>query len=506
MKQERIVWIVIFIIGLVVRCTELFHPVSTVSWRESDMSSIARNYCRNGMDFFHPQVDWGGEGPGYTESEFPVYPYLIALSQKIIGNWEPIGRIISFLFSLGTIIIFFRLSKYLFNIKEAMVASFFFSLSPLLMITSNSIQPESVMFFFYIFAVFQFIRCVDSHFGKYYFSTIILTSLALLCKITAINIGILFILIIIINKGWRFLFKPKVILLGVLSIMPSIIWYTYSHRFYTQYGNSLGLSNEYAWVGLDFFTNSYFIKGIIKQELIHVWTYSGAVIFLLALVSTKIIKKRSIIFPACWLVAVAIFYFIASRTTADIWAYYYHIFSVPTASMILGISVTEVYDKYSPMMKLNWKTSASILDFIKSRLIISALILLVFFYLAFNFRYLIRTKYNVFKTSEYYECRDRLSNLIPRGSLILVSGGICSDGKYPVAYNASYFFYWLDRKGYSICVDDQSIESVLAFKAKGAVFYIAETQSMEQKQRFEGLMRNRFNVIFECNGIILFKL
>jgi len=507
MKQLKIVWFVLFLIGLGLRSTELFHPIDTVSWRESDMSSIARNFYRNGMDLFQPQIDWGGQGPGYTESEFPIYPYLIALSYKLIGYWEPVGRIISFLFSLGSMIIFFRLSRYLFDMKTAIAVSFFFTLSPILMIISNSIQPESAMFFFYLGAAYYFIRCIDTQLEKYYAPAIIFTALALLCKITAMNIGILFILIIIIKKGWRWLLKPKVILLGVLSVLPSFIWYLYSHSFYTHYGNSLGMSNEYAWAGWDFFTNPYFIKGIFRQEMVHVWTYSGAFIILLALVSTKILFNKKLIFPVCWLIAAVIFYVVGARTTADIWAYYYHIFSVPSASMLLGISVIELYDKYFPMLKLKWNPSVIISDFIKSRLIFLVLFLLTLSYMTFNFRYLIRTKPNVFKTSEYYDCKKILSDLIPQGSLLLVTGGICNDkDNYPVAYNASYFFYWLDRKGYNICEGDQSIENIESFKAKGAEFYIAEVEAMKQAKGFEDKMRKSFKIEFEGNGIVLFKL
>jgi hypothetical protein len=506
MKSLRIVWILIFIIGLGVRSTELFHPIDTTEWRESDVSSIARNYCRNGMDFFHPQIDWGGKGTGYTESEFPLYPYLIALSYKLFGLWEPTGRIISFLFSLGTMIIFFRLSRYLFIPRTAIAVSSFFTLSPLLMVTSSTIQSESMMFFFYICAAYSFIHWVDSKSNEYYLSTFIFTGLALLCKITAINIGILFALIIIINKGWKFLLKPKVILLGIVSVLPSVIWYTYSHTFYTRYGNSLGLSNQYPWIGWDFFTNPLFIRGITKQELFNIWTFSGPFIVLMALLFTKIIKRESIIFPVCWLVAVSIFYFIAARTTSSTSAYYYHIFSIPSVSMLLGISVIEIFDKYFPSMKLRCKPSVDIPNILKSMAIIFILFLLVSFYVASSFKYLIISKHSVIKTSDFYACKNNLLGIIPQGSMILVTGGICSNGKYLNAYNASYFFYWLDRKGYNICIDDQSEENVLGFKEKGAEYFIAEIHAMRQKQGFEELMRKRFKTLFEGNGIILFKL
>ncbi len=503
----KFIWTILFIAGLAVRSTELFHPIDTTSWRESDMSSIARNYYRNGMDFSHPQIDWGGIGPGYTESEFPVYPYLIALSYKLFGVWEPIGRLISFIFSIGTMIVFFRLSKYLFNTRTAIAVSFFFTLSPILMVTAISIQPESIMFFFYILAASSFIHWVDNQSAKYYISTLCFTALALLCKISAINIGILYFLIIIIKNGWNSLFKPKVILLGLLSIMPSIIWYTYSHRFYLFYGNSLGLSNEYPWIGWDFFSNAYFIKGIIRQELFHVWTFFGPLIFSLAIISTKILKKQTIIFSVCWIISVFIFYFATSRTSADSWAYYYHIFSVPSVSMLLGVSVIEIGDKYLPLMKLRLKPLFNISQILKSRLIITAMFILVSFYVAYSLYYLIRRKPDVFKTSKLFACKSRLLAIIPQGSLILVSGGSCRDNdNYPVAFNSSYFFYWLDHKGYSICYEDQSIENVIAFKEKGVLFYLAEIKAIGQKQGFEDKMKKKFKVELECDGIILFKL
>jgi uncharacterized membrane protein len=507
MRQERIFWIAIFIIGFAVRSTELFHPVDTESWREGDMSSIARNYYRNGMVFSHPQIDWQGNGPGYTESEFPIYPYLIALSYKLFGIYEPIGRILSFLFSLFTIIIFFRLSKYLFDTRTALMVSSFFALSPLLMVTSNSIQPESLMFFFYVGAAFAFIHWLDSQSYKYYLYTIIFSALALLCKITAINIGILFLLTIIFKKGWSFLIKPKVILLGILCIIPSILWYSYGHRFYLLYGNSLGLSNEYAWVGWDFFASFFFVRGILDMEIANIWTYSGMLILFLAVISTKLIKNPSIIFPFFWLIAVGVFYIITSRTSSDSWAFYYHIFSVPSASMLLGISVIEIYDKYSPFLKKGQKLSLQKIKFIKGQLVIFLLFLLVSVYLIEDIKYLIQTKHERIKKSEYFACKDRLSEIIPPGSLILVSGGKCRDqDNYPVAYNKSYFFYWLDLKGYNICLENQSVENVLKYKEKGINFYIAETGALNRRKGMEELFRKRFKTVFECNGIILFKL
>src|SRR5258708_28903326 len=117
-------------------------------------------------------------------------------------------------------LVFFQLSRYLLNKKAAIAASFFFALSPILLIISNTLQPESVMFFFYVCSGYTFIRWLDSGSKKYYWLAIIFTALTLLCKITAVNIGILFLLLLIFKKGWKSLFNPEVLILHVLCILP----------------------------------------------------------------------------------------------------------------------------------------------------------------------------------------------------------------------------------------------------------------------------------------------
>jgi hypothetical protein len=404
-------------------------------------------------------------------------------------------------------IVFFRLSKHLFDIKTSFAVSFFFSMSPLLMVTSNSVQPESMMFFFYICSAFSFILWVENQSAKFYILTIVFTAFALLCKITAINIGILFAVYLVIEKGLRFLIKPKVILLAILCAMPAILWYGYSHKFYLHYGNSLGISNEYAWIGWDFFTNPYFIKGIIIQELTHVWTYSGPVILVFALFSTKIAKNPAIIIPVIWLGTACLFYFICSRTTADSWAFYYHIFTVPGASMILGISIIEIYERYFRIVKQEFKSTRSKLYLVKNSIVASLLVLLAISHLTLSFRYLIYTKPSIYSKSDYYLCKNELENKIPRSSIILATGGPGRDiDNYPLAFNASYLFYWIDHKGYNICLEEQSLDKVLKFKERGAEYYIAETNAMRKKQGFEGIMRSTFNVLLECNGLVVFKL
>ena len=507
-KYGRLIWVILFIVGASARSYDIVHPVDTELWREYDVSTIAKNFYQNHFDIFHPQIAWDGSGPGYTEAEFQVYSYLTAISYKIFGFWEPTGRVISFMFSLASMLVFFRLSKYLFYDKTAIAVSSFFALSPILLITANSIRPESVMFFLYLCSAYTFVRWINDGSKKYYLLAILFTALALLCKITAANIGGMFVFLIIFKKGWKFLLRPQVIIMGMLIVLPSILWYHYCHKFYVLYGNSLGVSNEYAWIGKDFFTSIHFIKGLLKIEILNVWTLPGFIIILLSLAFTKMIKNQNTLLAISWIFSVYIFYIIACRITAEDWAYYYHIFSIPAVSILLGISFIELYNKY----KINLKFKENILTnrslMIKSRAIIFSILTLAFCFVISSFRYTFRLKNtNEFQTSDFYACKDSLIKLIPPNSLLLASGAQrVSESGHSHAYNISYFFYWLHLKGYNISAEDQSIKNVLQFKAKGASFFLAEERLLKFAPGFEDALRKNFKPVFQSNGCILFDL
>lgn len=507
MKRVTIFWVLLFILGTALRATHLTHPIDTESWREADMATIAKNIYLNNSNMFHPQIAWDGKGPGYTESEFQVYTGLIALAYKIFGFWEPFARIISFLFSLATLLVFFKLSNYLFHKKTAFAVSFFFAFSPLLMLISNTIQPESVMFFFYISAAFTFIRWVNADSRKNYLLALFFSAMAILCKLTSAHIGIFFVLLIITHKGWRYLFNKKVILFGILSVLPGAIWYMHTHQFYLQYGNSLGISNEYALIGADFFTNHYFIKGLFTNELFNIWTLPGFIILFFGAFATPMRKVPGAKIALWWYASVALFYLLAVRTTADDWAFYYHIFSVPAVSILLGISVMSIYDKYIVESNARIVTLKNISQNIKNWGAFAVLTLIICFFVFSACLYLYKDKRENYFTSPYYSCVPQLSHKINKRSLILCSGGPRLDFTgYPIAYNKSYFFYWLQVKGYNIPDEDQSLDEILKYKKEGVDYFVAEERSLNLKPGLKQMLDKQFNNLMECNGVILYEL
>ena len=77
--RKRWIWAIV-LLAIGVRLYHISFPVAGWhSWRQADTAAIARNLYQNGFNLLYPQIDWGGNSPGYVESEFQLYPFLVAL-------------------------------------------------------------------------------------------------------------------------------------------------------------------------------------------------------------------------------------------------------------------------------------------------------------------------------------------------------------------------------------------------------------------------------------------
>src|SRR5882757_3183088 len=142
MSKIRLILILIFAAGALVRMADTFRPINQASWRECDEGSVSRNYAQESMNLFYPRIDWRGNSLGYAEMEFPAYPYMIAISYKLFGFHDYFGRVLSLLFSFGTLFFFYKLARLYLDDLGLVFAVAFFAFNPLIVEFSTAIQPE----------------------------------------------------------------------------------------------------------------------------------------------------------------------------------------------------------------------------------------------------------------------------------------------------------------------------------------------------------------------------
>jgi hypothetical protein len=271
-------------------------------------------------------------------------------------------------------------------------------------------------------------------------------------------------------------------------LLPALIWYAHAKSLWKNYGNSLGVSNEYHWIGWDFFTNPRFIGGILQIELTHVFLFFGAVICAVAI--WKGWGEKVINFCLIWLGAIFLLYIIASRTTSENWAVYYHIFSVLPVALLIGYAFNKFFEFGSILNATN---------------LVLILCLLATFLISVKKDRSEILEHRVYDAA--LACANQFKPLMTKEGLILASGNRAFDEDgYPVAYNASFMFYWLDKKGFNLADEDQNVTKVREFSAKGAKYFVAQKNKLELASNFEKELRQNFKVISECDEMILFDI
>jgi 4-amino-4-deoxy-L-arabinose transferase-like glycosyltransferase len=533
-------------------------PIDRPSWRECDIAGISRNYFREGMNLFYPRIDWRGNGPGFAEMEFPIYPWTIAWFYRVLGVHEVIGRWIAYVFSLIALGIFFRLAQRLLPESGALAACLFFSLSRIPVAIANSLQPDGLMLLCMLAAVSSFLLWSETGSWKHYATTTLFTAAAILAKAPAAHIGLLYVFILFWRRGLRWMGDWRLWLFAVLTLMPAALWYVHANSFWRIYGNSLGVSNEYHWAGWDLVTTPYFLLAIAKQEWWRVFTPPGAVLAAAGVWLRW--KQREITLSLLWLAAADIYYLIAARTTAELWASYYHVASVPPAALLFGAGAAAVFGSgkreftaslllvcsavlvalllgysltsaipdpagrwllagallagvltFSHRMWIEAQQSSRLppvqpanLPFLRRAMLVVALLCFAPA-LLFESRSITQDALDA-SGRELYRSAQQFEGLIPAHALIVASGGPCTVRGYQVAYNASYFFYWLDHKGFNICEQDQSIAALQALERDGAQYFVAEKQALNKLPGFREQLYRTYQLVRETEAADLFRL
>lgn len=570
LKTIPLVLCIIFLVGALVRLLDVNRPIDGTTWdfyRECDIGGIARNFYHEGMNILYPRIDWRGDGPGYVESEFPLYAWSIAALYHVFGYHEQIARVISYVLSVGSLVTFSLLAVKLLPPKGALFSSIFFALNPLSVQLASSIYAEPMMFLFYVGSAYYFIQWIETSKKHCFWLAVAATVLAVLTKLPALHLGILFALLCFDKFGPKALVKKEILLFAAISLLIPAAWYIHAHQLWTNYGNSLGMSDE-AFIRIASLHSRArplnILKGLADIEISDIWMPSGALLGLLGLY--RLVKKgefrkyRAIVY---WLLALLVYYLISGGTTAEGWAHYYHIVSLPAAALLVGSGILHL-DELSVDKELFGRICLSLLivgilgvivvlifaagsHHVSKKALVAGFLLvgvglsnripkLVLFHangmgattskMAMVCRSLFlisligmmgasglfevrRIKHNMHPSSmvDSYDCALAFQGLIPPSSLIVASGDPSTD-EYGVqrASNAPYMFFWTNRKGFSLSDNEQSIERLKELKRRGARYFIADGDRVSAKAGFALALAGEFRLVSGCSRYSLFEL
>jgi len=497
-RSTALSMVAIVLAGAALRLAYVPRPLDhrmVAPWRESDYTQLARNYWREDPNLFHPRIDWRRDGPGLVEMEFPLIPWTAGMLYRLLGYHEAILRALSAILEIGGLLLFAALTRRLLPEPGAFAALAFYAVNPLLVYLSTAMQPEPLMLFFSLLAVVLIARWERTGSTAMLFLAAAALSGAILAKAPAACLGFMFAFVVLRRSGLAALKKTGVWVAAILALAPPAAWYLWARRFWILYGNSLGLSNESPFLGLDMLHRPEWVLGLLKWETLGVLMPLGWILLLAA----RRAPRPATALPFVWLVSVWIMLIVSARTTAVNWAFYYHSLAVGPACLLMGAGVAALRDPgLARVLRL---VPGRLRQGVGAALAAGTVVLLVAATVV-----LIRARDASENLRAMRACALRLVTQIPAEGRIVALGGPMH-GPYgnPVAHDQSMLFAWLNRKGFTYGNEELSIPVLTGIASRGGRYWIAEADELKGPLRQE--VAGRFRILASCDsGYYLYDL
>jgi hypothetical protein len=490
---ERVAWLLAFSLGALLRLEDAGRPYdhrSLSPWRESDYVGIARSFARETLDPLHPRVDWRDDTPGCAEMEFPVLPWAAGLLDRMLGEDESRMRWFSAAASLAGLVAFAGLARATLSRVAAPCATLLFAVQPLLVYLAPAMQPDGAMVLFMMLAMRRLWRFEESGSGRDLIVASACAGAAALLKAPGALVGFLLVEAVVRVRGVRGILRPDVLAAAACALVPAGAWYAWAHRFWVEYGYSLGLSNETHGLNLAVLSSPAAFLGNLREEFHHVFAAPGLALAAAAIALQPTRSTRFLRFGG----AVALFYSLILDTSGDEWAFYYHALSAAPAALLMGAGFGALLE-FAPRARERrpWLATGAT----ASAWLLAAATAGVLLYATIDLR---KMRDLGDARQEAFACAQEFRADLPPGARLVYDGGAATDVHgHPVAHNASTWFAWLDRHGATYAAGAASLEVLDAYARRGGWFWIAKERELADPA-FRAAVDARHRLVASCGG------
>jgi hypothetical protein len=202
--------------------------------------------------------------------EFSAVPWMAAQAYRLFGYDETWMRVLSSTFSIAAPFLFLAMCRMMLPPSGALFAVAAFAVNPLLIFLATAMQPDSLVLFLSLLAVFMIGRWRFSEGPATLYGAAAAAGGAILAKSPAAYVGLPMAFAVMRRLQWRALLRPIVLVASVVALVPPIAWYGWAHRFWLEYGNSMGVSNESHLIGLDILIPPHLPVKNLRVETIYV--------------------------------------------------------------------------------------------------------------------------------------------------------------------------------------------------------------------------------------------
>lgn len=433
------------------------------SWRQSQTQTVIYNFNYSDNSILNPQRFDLSSGTTTLLYEFPLYQWLIAQVNTIVGYSVANTRIMTYIFFVFGLIGFYRLIIKFVSPEIALLTNICFCFSPLMYYYSVNPLPDTLALAFGIWALnflFEFVAR-PNNLSFILFSTSL--SLAALIKLPYILFGSA---LIIYFKGLtkRKDYKEFIERICILTVclIPVVIWYYRAIQTWSNNPIAQGiLNNDKSLSKL-----IYYLQGNLISTLPELITNYAACPFLILGIFMLFKKKKSWSLAHHYLITTFLFftaYFLYELNMIKDTHDYYLMPFVPLIFLLVARGIILFYEK-------GYKKPALFL----------ILLIPVMAWVRMN---------NAWDPSspgfnkEYLTKNETFKKIIPENALCIIDH---DDSKFIA-------LYFLKRNGYSLGQNEMSAEAIKKFYLKGARYLITDNLNLNLSD-YQGLIFKELHV------------
>ena len=271
-----ILFLIVLIFAFYFRAYHIDYPVTGYhNWKETHYLTEARNFADNGFfehGFFVPEWDYPSinENPsGAHTDSFPTTSIIVGFLFNLLRVSLSGARLVSILFSIGSIILFYLIVKLLFKREDlAFISALVFALNPLAIFFGRQVQLLGPALFFSLAGIYYYIKWFKERSWK----NTVLFSIFLMLGIMTKYSFILFAVPVILTYPYKILRDKKYLskhLFFVFIGLLSFLWFKYSSSISKSIGSQFEvvefgvLFNSDFWrIMLSFARDNYTLLGL----------------------------------------------------------------------------------------------------------------------------------------------------------------------------------------------------------------------------------------------------
>ena len=243
MKRKNLFLIVIILLAALLRFYNLGKNPPSIDWDEASIGYNAYSLLKTGKDEFGNS--WPISIRSFDDYKPPLYVYATIPSVAIFGLNEFAVRFPSALTGTLTVIVFYFLTKEIFNdrskakgqkLKVAMVASFLLAINPWHLQFSRVAFEANLALFFFVLGVYLLFKAINNQ-SLYYYSGVAVAFAATMYSYHSARVVVPLFLLLISWIYRKSLLKNKskifvATILGTILLIPMLI------TFMRAYGQS----------------------------------------------------------------------------------------------------------------------------------------------------------------------------------------------------------------------------------------------------------------------------